>query len=236
MTFHIITLFPEVFESYFNASIFGRAQKKKSLTVKTYQLRDFSPDTKHHKVDDKPFGGGPGMVLQIEPIATAVDSILNSKRKPKLKSKKTKTRTILFSTRGKLFTHKEAQRLSKYDHLIFICGRYEGVDERVAQYIADEELSVGDVVLSGGEIPAMLVMDAIGRLIPGVLGKYESLEDIKGSYPVYTRPEVFYPDKKNNPHTQSGSQLKSRRIWRAPQELLSGDPKKINAWREKRDI
>jgi tRNA (guanine37-N1)-methyltransferase len=93
------------------------------------------------------------MVLQIEPIATAVDSILNSKRKPKLKSKKTKTRTILFSTRGKLFTHKEAQRLSKYDHLIFICGRYEGVDERVAQYIADEELSVGDVVLSGGRFP-----------------------------------------------------------------------------------
>lgn len=233
MTFHIITLFPEVFDSYFSISIFGRAQKKKLLSIKTYQLRHFSSDKKHHKVDDKPFGGGPGMVMQVEPIYKAVQDIKRKITCRPANKKKSKTRVILLSTRGKLFTQKEAVRLSKYNHLIFICGRYEGVDERVAKYVADEELSIGDVVLSGGEIPAMLAIDVIGRLIPGVLGKFESLESVKGSYPTYTRPEIFYPDNKKAINSKSRSRSKPQRRWATPKVLLSGDPKKINAWREK---
>ena len=152
------------------------------------------------------------MVMKVEPIYKAIKSI-----KPKSK----KNRIILFSTRGKKFTEKEAKRLAKYNQLILICGRYEGVDERVAKKIADEEISVGDFILSGGELPAMLVTEAISRFVPGVLGKEESLESIKGSYPVYTRPEIFSPDKKTK--------------WRTPKVLLSGDHKKINEWRKKFD-
>jgi len=124
---------------------------------------------------------------------------------------------IVFSTRGKLFDQKTAQRLAKYNQLIFICGRYEGVDERVAKNIADEEISIGDFVLSGGEIPAMIVVDAASRFVPGVLGKKESLETIKGSYPVYTRPEVFA--------------IKNKKL-RVPKVLLSGDHQKIDKWRK----
>ncbi len=215
MTFHIITLFPEIFDSYFQASILGKAQEKKLLKVKTHQLRTWATD-KHHKVDNSPYGGGPGMVLMVEPIDKAVRFI-----KSKIKNKKQRTRVVLLSTRGKIFNQQEAKRLVKYDQLIFICGRYEGVDERVAQYIADEEISVGDVVLSGGEIPAMMIIDAVARFIPGVLGKTESLEDIKGSYPTYTRPEIYVPDKKNQ-----------RKKWRVPKELLSGNHKKIAEWRK----
>ncbi len=221
MVFHVLTLFPELFNSYFNTSILGRAQKNKTFSVQAYQLRNFSNDKKHHKVDDKPYGGGPGMVLQIQPIHAAVQSLKLKVIKNNTRTKKKpKIRTILFSTRGKLFTQQEAKRLTKYDHVIFICGHYEGVDERVAQHIADEELSVGNVVLTGGEIPAMMVIDAVSRFIPGVLGKTESLEDIKGSYPTYTRPEVYYPDSKNK-----------KKSWRVPKDLLSGDHKRIEQWR-----
>ena len=228
MIFHVITLFPEIFDSYFQASILGKAQEKKLLKVKAYQLRTWATD-KHHKVDNSPYGGGPGMVLMVEPIDKAIRFI-----KSKIKNKKQKTRIILLSTRGKIFNQQEAKRLVKYDQLIFICGRYEGVDERVAQYIADEEISVGDVVLSGGEIPAMMVIDAVARFIPGVLGKTESLEDIKGSYPTYTRPEIYFPDKKNqrNPDVKSGLRSNRRRQWRVPKELVSGDHKKIAEWRK----
>jgi len=204
--FDIITIFPEAF-SYFDQSILKKARDKKLVKVAIHNLRDFADD-KHKTVDDSPYGGGPGMVLKIEPIFKAIKSI-----KPKSK----KRRIILFSTRGKKFTEKEAKRLAKYKQLILICGRYEGVDERVAKKVADEEISVGDFILSGGELPAMLVADAISRFIPGVLGKEESLESIKGSYPVYTRPEIFSPDKKTK--------------WRVPKVLLSGDHKKIKKWR-----
>ena len=227
-SFHVITLFPEIFDSYFQSSILGKAQEKKLLKVKAYQLRQWATD-KHHKVDNSPYGGGPGMVLMVEPIDRAVRFI-----KSKIKNKKQKTRVVLLSTRGKIFNQQEAKRLVKYDQLVFICGRYEGVDERVAQHIADEEVSVGDVVLSGGEIPAMMIIDAVARFIPGVLGKSESLEDIKGSYPTYTRPEIYIPDKKNqrNPDVKSGLRSSRRRQWRVPKELLSGDHKKIAEWRK----
>lgn len=211
MKFHILSVVPEAFSEYFSHSIIGRAQKRGIIDIRIHDVRDWTSD-KHHKVDDSPFGGGPGMVMKVEPIYRAVKSL-------KLKVKSGKTRVIIFSTRGKLFTAKEAKRLSKYENLILICGRYEGIDERVAKYIADEEISVGGFVLSGGEIPAMIVVDAVSRFIPGVLGKKESLEDIKGSYPTYTRPEVFTPKK--------GVQK-----WPVPKVLLSGNHKKIEEWRK----
>jgi len=217
MHFHIITLLPRAIEEYTHASILGRAQKNKKISIRTYDLRKWGVG-KHKKVDDRPFGGGPGMVMTIKPIAEAVKSIQKSievKGDPSSRkaTKGKKVRVILFSTRGKLFTEKEAKRLAKYSDLSLIWGRYEGVDERVAQHVADEEISFGGFVLTGGEIPAMAVIDAVSRFIPGVLGKQESREDVKGSYPVYTRPEKFG-------------------AWKVPKALISGDHKKIQNWRE----
>lgn len=209
-TFHVITIFPEAFESYLKASLLGKAQAKKLIKVNLVQLRKFTKD-RHKTVDAKPYGGGPGMVMKIEPIYKAVESV-----RAKAKGK---TRVILFSTRGKQFNQAAARRLSKYKNLVLICGRYEGVDERVAKYVADEEISVGDFVLSGGELPAMIVIEAISRHVPGVLGKQESLEEIKGTYAVYTRPEVFV--------------TKKWRKLKVPPVLTSGDHKKIEAWRRK---
>jgi tRNA (guanine37-N1)-methyltransferase len=210
MKFDIITIFPQILDSYFSESILKRAQDKKLITIKAHNLRNFTLD-KHHKVDDTPYGGGPGMVFKADVIDRAVNKI-------KSKSKKIKSRTILFSLRGKKFDSKIVQRLAKYDQLILICGRYEGVDERVAKYIADEEISIGDFVLSGGELAAGVVVDAVSRFIPGVLGKFESLEEVKGSYPVYTKPEVVKISGKNR---------------KVPDVLLSGNHKKINEWRKK---
>ncbi|MHB9019519.1 MAG: tRNA (guanosine(37)-N1)-methyltransferase TrmD [Minisyncoccota bacterium] len=209
MKFDIITIFPKILDSYFAESILKRAQIKKLISVKVHNLRDFSLD-KHRKVDDTPYGGGPGMVLKADVIDRAVSKIRS-------KSKKIKSRTILFSLRGKKFDSEIAKRLSKYDQLILICGRYEGVDERVAEYIADEEISIGDFVLSGGELAAGVLVDAVSRFIPGVLGKFESLEEIKGSYQVYTKPEIV---------KISG---KKRKV---PEVLLSGNHKKIDEWRK----
>lgn len=208
MKFDIITIFPKILDSYFAESILKRAQIKKLISIKAHNLRDFTLD-KHRKVDDTPYGGGPGMVLKADVIDRAV-------KKLKVKSSKLKVRTILFSLRGKKFDSGVAKRLSKYDQLILICGRYEGVDERVAEYIADEEISIGDFVLSGGELAAGVLVDAVSRFIPGVLGKFESLEEIKGSYQVYTKPEVVKISGKNH---------------KVPEVLLSGHHKKIEQWR-----
>ncbi|MDD5430663.1 MAG: tRNA (guanosine(37)-N1)-methyltransferase TrmD [Candidatus Pacebacteria bacterium] len=209
MKFDIITIFPKILDSYFQESILKRAQKNGLIEIKTHNLRDFTAD-KHHKVDDSPYGGGPGMVMKVEPIVKAIESVKRQASGIK------KSRVILFSLRGKKFDQKEAHRLSKYKQLIFICGRYEGIDERVAEYVADEEISVGDYILSGGELPAAVVIEAVSRLIPGVLGKHESLEELKGSYAVYTRPEAV---KVKN---------KTRKV---PKELLSGNHKEIERWR-----
>jgi len=215
--FYLISIFPEMFSSYLNTSILGRAQEKKHIDVKTINLKDFAPG-KHRSVDDSPYGGGPGMVLKFLPIAEAVQFV----KKKIGKSKKRKSRVILFSTRGKKFDDKTAKRLSKYTDLIFICGRYEGVDERVAKQIADEEISIGDFILSGGELPAMVLVDAISRKIPGVLGRESSLEEIKGSYPVYTKPEVISIHQKR----------KKEKTLSVPKVLVSGDHKKIAEWRK----
>ena len=222
MKFDIITIFPEVFDGYFSESILGRAQKEKKIEIELHNLRDFTQE-KHKKVDDTPYGGGAGMVMQIEPIWRCVQAI-----KSKVKSQKSKTRIILFSTKGKRYTQADARRLSKYENLILVCGRYEGVDERVAEHIAHEEISIGEYVLTGGEIPAMVLVDSVSRLIPGVLGNPQSLEEesfnliqnskfkIQNSvyeYPQYTKPEFF-----------NG--------WRVPEVLLKGDHKKIDLWRK----
>jgi tRNA (guanine37-N1)-methyltransferase len=206
MKFDIITIFPKIFESYFSESIISRAQKKGLIKINIHNLRDYTSD-KFQRVDDSPYGGGPGMVMMVEPIYKAIQKIKKTK----------KTKVILFSTKGKKFDQKMAKSFSKLDKLIMICGRYEGVDERVAQYIVDEEVSTGDYVLTGGEIPAMIVVDAVSRFIPGVLGKHESLEEIKGSYPVYTRPESIIINKKKRT---------------VPKVLLSGNHKKIEEWRK----
>lgn len=210
--FDIITIFPEIFDSYFKESIIQRAQKKRLIKIKAHNLRKWATD--HHKtVDDRPFGGGIGMVMKIEPIFRAVEAL-------KRKAKSEKRKIILFTPRGKKFNQKMAYRFSKLNHLILICGRYEGIDERVAKYIADEEISIGDYVLMGGELPAMVLIEAVARLIPGVLGKPQLLKErvtkTKGfiEYPQYTRPEVF-------------------KKWRVPRVLLSGDHKKIAEWRKK---
>ena len=164
MRFHIITIFPGMFDSYLRESLFKRAQAKKIVSVRAYDLRTFTKN-KYRKVDDRPFGGGPGMVLAIQPVWDAVKKIKSMSRKT---LKKRKVRVILFSTRGKRLDAAIARRLAQYDDLILICGRYEGVDERVAEHIADEEISIGDYVLSGGEIPALALMEAVSRQTPGI--------------------------------------------------------------------
>jgi len=219
MRFDIISIFPESFHSYFNASILKKAIEKKILAVLITNPRDFTID-KHHTVDESPYGGGPGMVLKAEPIWKAVMSVLK-----KRKTNPKKRRIVLFSTRGKKFDQKIARRFSKYEQVILICGRYEGVDERVAEYLADEEISMGDYVLSGGELPALVFLEAVSRHIPGVLGKYESLEEKKGSYPVYTRPEIF-----------EGIVKGKKKKMKVPEALLRGNHKLIEEWRKKYGI
>jgi tRNA (guanine37-N1)-methyltransferase len=207
--FSLISAAPETAKQYAAASILGRAQRAGHIAVSVVPLRDFA-DPPHYAVDDKPFGGGPGMVLKVEPIVRAVKAVAPRKS--------ASTRTILFSTRGSVFDQKAAERLSRYKHLVLICGRYEGVDERIAQYVADEELSLGDFVLTGGELPALCVIDAVSRLIPGVLGKQESLEHINGSFPTYTRPASFVPGK-------------GKPSWDVPEVLASGNHADIATWR-----
>lgn len=219
LTFDIITIFPEIFNSYLKESFIKKAQEKGKILIKIHNLRDWTKD-RHKTVDDRPFGGGLGMVLKLEPIYKAVKEI-----KRKTKNKKLKTKTILFTPRGKKFNQKMAYQLSKLNQIIMICGRYEGVDERVAKHIADIELSIGDYDLMGGELPAMVLIETVARLIPGVLGKPQLLKERitkeRGfiEYPQYTRPEVFTPKKEVK--------------WRVPKVLTSGHHKKIEEWRRK---
>jgi tRNA (guanine37-N1)-methyltransferase len=211
LRFDILSIFPKAFFSYFEESLIKRAKAKGILEIGVHNIRDFSND-RHSKVDDRPFGGGPGMVMKVEPIYRALLKLQ--------KNKAGKERVILFSTRGKKFDAATAKRLSKYDRIFLICGRYEGVDERVAEKLADEEISMGDYVLSGGELPAMILVEAVSRFLPGFLGKYESLEEVNGSFPTYTRPEEFQPKK--------------GRKWVVPKVLLSGNHADIEAWRERK--
>lgn len=230
MHFDIITIFPGIFDSYFGESILRRAQAENRIEIGVHNLRDYATN-KHHNVDDTPYGGGAGMILQLEPIWRCVQvlksqfpisnfqSISNDQISKLKKEENIKTRTILFSAKGKRYTQRDAKRLAEYDRLILICGRYEGVDERVAMHVADEEISVGDFVLTGGEIPAMLLVDSVARLLPGVLGNEQSAEieshSQKGylEFPQYTKPEKFEE-------------------WEVPKILLSGNHAEIEKWRQ----
>lgn len=219
MKFDVITIFPRIFDSYLNESIIKRARNNNLIKIAVHNLRDFTDD-RHRKVDDKPFGGGPGMVLQIEPIIKAVQFVTKSQKL------KTKSLVVLFTPNGKQFNNRIAVQLAKnYDNLILICGRYEGIDARLKSILHNskfiiQEVSIGPYVLTGGELPAMVLIDAVSRQIKGVLGKNESIEEKRFGVgvPVYTRPESFIHKKKK---------------YKVPEVLLSGNHKKIEEWRKK---
>jgi tRNA (guanine37-N1)-methyltransferase len=205
--FHIITLFPEAFDSYLSTSILGRALRDKKITVKFYNPRDFTKD-KWGRVDQRPYGGGPGMVLEPESVLKAVAKAVGKK----------KAEIYFFDASGKGFTNADARTLAKKaQDVVLICGRYEGIDARVQKILKAKKISVGPYILTGGELPAMIVIDAAARQVPGVLGTFESVEEERiANAEVYTRPEVLsWKGKK----------------YRVPKVLLSGNHKDINAWK-----
>ena len=222
MNFHIITIFPEVCKAYTDASVLGRAQKTdkgkgakvrgKKISVSLYNPRDFAKN-KHNKVDERPYGGGPGMVMTAEPILKAWEKTVGRKKNQK------KIKTLIMSPRGKTFDQAMAKRLAKrYDDIVLISGRYEGIDARVQKILKAEEVSVGDYVLTGGELPALTILDSVARNVPGVLGTQESLEDLRtASGEMYTRPEVLEYKKKK---------------YKVPEVLVKGNHKDIEAWRK----
>lgn len=206
-----LTIFPELIKPYIGGAMMKRAQDAGAVDFGVHDIRNFSDD-KHARVDDTPYGGGAGMVMQVEPIYKAVEHVKNIR---KAKSQ----RIILLSAKGRQYTQRDAERLKEYDNLVLICGRYEGVDERVAEHIADEELAIGEYVLTGGELGAMVIADSVVRLLPDVLGNVDSAvhesysEDGYKEHPQYTKPEEFMG-------------------WRVPDVLLSGHHGNIEKWRE----
>lgn len=223
MHFHVVTLFPEVCKAYTDASILGRAQKTekgkgskhrgKKVVVSYYNPRDFSKN-KHKKTDDRPYGGGPGMVMTAEPILRAWEKAVGKKKTGAIK-------TLIMSPRGKKFDTQMAKEFAKkYDHLVLISGRYEGIDSRVQKILKAEEISIGDYVLTGGELPALSIIDSVARQIPGVLGRFDSLEEerISGGE-MYTRPEVLEYKKKK---------------YKVPPVFLSGNHADMETYRRER--
>ncbi len=211
MYFHLISLFPHAFDSYFGESILKRALEDKKIKVSFYNPRDFV-ENKWKRVDRPPYGGGPGLVIEAEPVVKAIAAAQ--------KVAKGKAKILFFSPRGAQFTNESATKLAKkYKHVILVCGRYEGIDARVRKVFKMESVSVGPFVLTGGELPAMIVADVISRQIEGVLGNFDSLEERRASTDqVYTRPEVFTYKGKN---------------YRVPKILLSGHQAKIEEWKKK---
>lgn len=214
MRFDILTIFPEIFDSYLGETFISKGIKKGLIEVNIHNLRDYTDDP-HKRVDDRPFGGGFGMVMKIEPIYRAINELKNKN-----------TKVIVFSPRGEKYNQLKCTEYSKYDNLILVSGRYEGIDERVLENIADDVISIGDYDLMGGELPSMIIIESVSRLIKGVLGKDSFLNERMMEnggfveYPQYTRPEVFV--------TKEGKELK------VPEVLLSGNHKEIEKWREKR--
>ena len=213
MRIDILTLFPEMVDGVLSESIIGRARKNGYIEINCINIRDFSKD-KHRRVDDYPYGGGTGMVMQAQPIYDACQSIINSSD--------TKPIIIYMSPQGKVFNQKTAKKLAQYEHIVLLCGHYEGVDERVIEEVVDFELSVGDYVLTGGELPAIVVADCVSRLVPGVLANEEAYTEESHyngllEYPQYTRPPEFMGRK-------------------VPEVLLSGHHKNITEWRREQSI
>ena len=212
MQFDIFTLFPEVFKPYLDASILQRAIKNQLLEVRLHDIRGWAPD-KHHITDDTPYGGGGGMVMKPEPVFAAVEEILGKDRSVPL---------VLLTPQGRPYTHAIAQEFAKMPRLALLCGHYEGVDERIREHLVSDEISIGDYVLTGGELPAMILIDSIARFLPGVLGDPDGAMDDSFAcgmleYPQYTRPEDF-------------------RGWKVPEVLLSGNHAQIARWRKEQAV
>jgi tRNA (guanine37-N1)-methyltransferase len=225
MKFHIVTLFPEMFDSYLGESILGRAIKEKKISVSFLNPRNFVsgkykkvwPDGNvSRQIDDRPYGGGPGMIMMADPIIKAVDSIVKKIKK----NVKNKLLIINFIPSAEKFNTEVAKKVSKkYTDIILICGRYEGIDSRVDKVLKTQKYSIGDYVLTGGEIPAMILIDSISRQIEGVLGNFDSREEERiSSSEIYTRPEILLYNSKK---------------YKVPPVLLSGDHKKINEWKNR---
>ena len=215
MNFHVLTLFPEMIDTGLSTSITGRAMEKGLISLHTVNIRDYSKN-KHNQVDDYPYGGGAGMVMAPGPVYRAYNAV-----EEKIHSKK-KTKVIYLTPQGKVFNQKIAEELAKEEDLIFLCGHYEGIDERVLDMIVTDPISIGDYVLTGGELPAMVMIDAITRLVPGVLNnkasaEIETFHDNLLEYPQYTRPETFMDLS-------------------VPEVLLSGHHGKINNWRREQSL
>ncbi len=215
MRIDVLTLFPEMFDGVFGASILGKAKEKGIVSLEAINFREYS-NNKHNTVDDYPYGGGGGMVLKPEPVFAAVEDLMAKKESG------ARPRVILMCPQGETFTQKKAEELAKEEHLVLICGHYEGYDERIREHLVTDELSIGDYVLTGGEIPAMTVIDSVVRLLPGVLGNETSAVTDSYStglleYPHYTRPPVF-------------------RDWAVPDVLVSGNHAKIDTWRREQSL
>lgn len=218
MQFDIFTILPEVFPPYLESSMLLRARQRGLIDVRVHNIRDYTHD-KHHMTDDTPYGGGGGMVMKPEPVFEAVESVL---RRDSGQPSLLPVPVILLTPQGRVFNQRIAEELSRHERIALLCGRYEGVDERIREHLATDEISVGDYVLTGGELPALLMIDAIARLIPGVLGDPDGAQDDSHSmglleYPHYTRPPEF-------------------RGWGVPEVLLSGDHAKIETWRREQAL
>lgn len=210
--FDILTLFPGMFASTFESSLLKKAQEKGLIEIRVHDIREYTED-RHRMADDYPYGGGSGMVMKVEPIARALEHILPDRESAVV---------IMLSPQGEVFNQRTALELSKASRLVMVCGHYEGVDERVGTHLVDREISIGDYVLTGGEVPAMVVVDAVARLVPGVLGNRESAQTDSFSsalleYPQFTRPAEY-------------------RGWRVPEVLLSGNHREIENWRRRESL
>ncbi|MDX1377492.1 MAG: tRNA (guanosine(37)-N1)-methyltransferase TrmD [Anaerolineales bacterium] len=221
MQFEVFTLLPEVFPPYLESSILKRAAQRGLIDVRVHNIRDYTHD-KHNTTDDTPYGGGGGMVMKPEPIFEAVESVLGLAPRSSQPKPDSNIPIILLTPQGRVFDQRIAKELSAHDKIALLCGRYEGVDERIREHLITDEISVGDYVLTGGELPALMMIDAISRLIPGVLGDPTGAEDDSHSmglleYPHYTKPSEF-------------------RGWRVPEILLSGDHGKVDKWRREQAL
>jgi tRNA (guanine37-N1)-methyltransferase len=218
MQFEVFTLLPEVFPPYLESSILQRARQRGLIEVRVHNIRDYTHD-RHHTTDDTPYGGGGGMVMKPEPVFEAIETVLGTSTAP---AQPITVPIILLTPQGRVFTQRVAEELSRHERIALLCGRYEGVDERIREHLVTDEISIGDYVLTGGELPALLIIDAVSRLIPGVLGDPTGAEDDSHSmglleYPHYTRPPEF-------------------RGWKVPEVLLSGDHGKIEKWRREQAL
>ena len=221
MQFEVFTLLPEVFPPYLESSILKRASERNLIHVRVHNIRDYTHD-KHHMTDDTPYGGGGGMVMKPEPIFEAIEAVLELNTGQTPPEPVSNIPIILLTPQGRVFDQRIAQELSQYPRIALLCGRYEGIDERIREHLVTDEISIGDFVLTGGELPALILIDAIARLLPDVLGDPTGAQDDSHAmglleYPHYTRPPEF-------------------RGWRAPDILLSGDHAKIEKWRREQAL